>query len=224
MALYAIGDIHGHKKPLKALIKAISPGDDDTLVFLGDYVSKGPKVKGVLNYLIKLARRDNFIFLRGNHDHLFIESFKDHHLLPELEEAFEGEFLTSYEEGEIADLIDQVPNEHIDFLTNRCQDFYETEDFIFVHGGIRKGKKPKKESPKKLYNRKLESAKPHKSGRTVICGHTAQSTGKIADLGHTICIDTGITKKKFLTCLKLDDFSYLQATKKGVIHSGQLRP
>ncbi|PZC52173.1 metallophosphoesterase, partial [Mesotoga sp. TolDC] len=48
---YAIGDIHGCLSPLKRLIKAIKLKDDDTLVFIGDYVDRGPNPRGVIDFL-----------------------------------------------------------------------------------------------------------------------------------------------------------------------------
>ena len=49
---YAIGDIHGHAAALTALFAAIHPQPDDTLVFLGDYVDRGPDSRGVLQQFI----------------------------------------------------------------------------------------------------------------------------------------------------------------------------
>jgi len=43
-----------------------------------------------------------------------------------------------------------------------------------------------------------------------------QGSGSIADFAHTICIDAGITQGKFLTCLDLHDFSFLQSSQTSV--------
>lgn len=53
----AIGDIHGCAVALRALLKAIDPRPDDTIVTLGDYVDRGLDSKGVLDELIALAGR-----------------------------------------------------------------------------------------------------------------------------------------------------------------------
>ena len=45
----AIGDIHGHFKALVGLIDLINLNPEDTLVFLGDYINRGPDSKGVCN-------------------------------------------------------------------------------------------------------------------------------------------------------------------------------
>ena len=43
--LFAIGDIHGCPDELNALLKAIAPVAGDTVVFVGDYVDRGPSAR-----------------------------------------------------------------------------------------------------------------------------------------------------------------------------------
>lgn len=54
-------------------------------------------------------------------------------------------------------------------------------------------------------------AVPHMSGKTVICGHTPQTSGYPVNLGHTICLDTA----DWLTCLDLSSNEYWQANNEG---------
>ena len=42
MSTFAIGDIHGHSGPLDELLALVPIGEADVLVFMGDYVDKGP--------------------------------------------------------------------------------------------------------------------------------------------------------------------------------------
>ena len=65
--IIAIGDIHGCSKALAALVEAIGPGPDDTLVPLGDYIDRGPDSRGVLDQLISLGERCLVVPLMGNH-------------------------------------------------------------------------------------------------------------------------------------------------------------
>jgi serine/threonine protein phosphatase 1 len=51
----AIGDIHGCSTALAALLRAIAPQPDDTIITLGDYVDRGIDSMGVLDQLIALA-------------------------------------------------------------------------------------------------------------------------------------------------------------------------
>ena len=56
---FAIGDIHGHLDALDALLELLRSeagfNDSDTLIFLGDYVDRGPDSIGVLNRVRALA-------------------------------------------------------------------------------------------------------------------------------------------------------------------------
>jgi len=196
MRLLAIGDIHGHRVSLQSLLKKVAPKRKDLLVFTGDYLSKGPDEVGVVNLLMKLDRKYRCVFLRGNHEQRFLEGMRSH--------------------GEIS-------GRHRKFLEDRCQDFFETEDFIFVHGGIRSHKAPVDEGRKYLFWKRLAGAKAHASGRTVVCGHSAQRSGGIADLGHTICIDTAITKGKYLSCLEMNSMKFWQSDQDGEVRKGILR-
>lgn len=222
MSLYAIGDIHGHSKAITALIDYVKPTAEDTVVFLGDYVDKGPDVCGVLEYLIKCSINDSWVFLRGNHDQMFLNARRDKSDFP-MWECLSGESpLQSYSNGPLNDVINSIPEEHFDFLENRCVNFYETKDYIFVHAGISPHNDPIEEDVDRLQWSSLGIAAPHLSGKTVVCGHSSQPGGVIADLGHTICIDTGITKGDFISCLDLDTFNYTQVDAAGGILTGKL--
>ncbi|WP_035610642.1 metallophosphoesterase family protein [Haloferula sp. BvORR071] len=223
MRTFVIGDIHGHTRALQALLAAIPLGDEDCLILLGDYVDKGPDVKGTLELLCGLASRPHTVFLRGNHDQIFLDA----HLDPTkflVWETLAGEnSLASYGAGSSEDLIRVVPFHHWYFLENTCVDWHETENFIFVHGGIRAFKSPAEEEIERLQWMTLSMATPHLSGKTVVCGHTRNEFARIADLGHTICIDTGISKGGKLTCLEMDSFDFWQADAEGSMNSGHLR-
>ena len=222
MKTFVIGDIHGHLQALNALLDVVPFGQDDILIFLGDYVDKGPDTKGVLERLVDFSSRPNTIFLRGNHDQMLLDA----HLEPvkySIWESLAGDApLASYGSGESSELIEQIPESHWKFLAESCVDFFEDERFIFVHAGIHPHHTPSEEDVDHLHWLTLSTAQPHFSHRTVICGHSAQASGKIADLGHTICIDTGISKGKFLTCLELSGFHYWQSSSEGKIHEATL--
>lgn len=80
--IYAIGDIHGRLDLLTMLAAAIAdeqrslPPARPTLVFLGDYVDRGPDSRGVIDWLIErpLPAFER-VHLRGNHEDWF-DSFR----------------------------------------------------------------------------------------------------------------------------------------------------
>jgi serine/threonine protein phosphatase 1 len=66
---WIIGDIHGMLAPLEALIAAIERNDPQRqLMFVGDYVNRGPDSKRVIDLLLSLSDAH---FIRGNHDDIF---------------------------------------------------------------------------------------------------------------------------------------------------------
>jgi len=69
----AIGDIHGAYKALLQVIEKASVTEADTIIFLGDYVDGWSESPQVLNFLIELSSRHHCIFLKGNHDELFLD-------------------------------------------------------------------------------------------------------------------------------------------------------
>jgi serine/threonine protein phosphatase 1 len=63
---WVIGDVHGMRLALEALLAAIGKRDSSPrYLFAGDYVNRGPDSRGVLNLLLALP---NASFVRGNHD------------------------------------------------------------------------------------------------------------------------------------------------------------
>jgi serine/threonine protein phosphatase 1 len=223
MNIFAIGDIHGHLTALDALLASISATPDDTIVFLGDYVNKGPDVRGTLDRLWALHKTRKCVFLRGNHDQIMIDARHKASKIPIWESLGGEETLMSYGSGTTGEVMKLIPEQHWEFLEHVCRNYYQTDDYIFVHGGIRSRVSAKKEKPERLLWTTLNDAAPHKSGRTVICGHTSQKNGRIADLGHTICIDTAMGKDVLLTCLKLGTFRFWQSDPRGRVTSGRLK-
>ena len=66
---WVIGDIHGMLRPLEALVSAVERADSGRqLLFVGDYVNRGPASRGVIDFLLSLSAAR---FVRGNHDDVF---------------------------------------------------------------------------------------------------------------------------------------------------------
>ncbi len=224
MRTLAIGDIHGHLAALVNLLRFVELQPEDRIIFLGDYVDKGPDVKGVIELLRELAQNRNAVFLLGNHDEMMIDAYRDP-LKVAVWECLGGNApLASYGEGPLAEVMEKVPASHRSFLEETCLNYLETPEYIFVHGGIRPEMNPAEEEKERLLWTTLALAAPHYSGRTVVCGHSSQRSGRIADLGHTICIDTAITHAGWLSCLALGSFEYWQVKTDGTRRSGFLRP
>lgn len=87
--IYAIGDVHGMFHKLERLYAQIMDDivfqnlDHATIVFLGDYVDRGPDTDRVLDFLMELEDTDTLkhIFLRGNHEDMMVNVYyRDGHV------------------------------------------------------------------------------------------------------------------------------------------------
>jgi len=67
---FAIGDIHGGLKALIHLLQIIGLQPEDKLIFLGDYVDGWSESAETIFFLIDLAKKQECVFIRGNHDEL----------------------------------------------------------------------------------------------------------------------------------------------------------
>ena len=153
--VYAIGDVHGCLAELELLLQCISgeissSGCSAHLVFLGDYVDRGPDSAGVLRRLVGGPLPGNRqSFLMGNHEEAMLASL-DGDL-----ETLSGwlrygglDTLESYGigRGEVLRLgsslpermREVIPEAHIAFL-RACEDYVQAGDYLFVHAGIRPG-------------------------------------------------------------------------------------
>ena len=71
--LFAIGDIHGCADELSAVLKAIAPTAGDTVVFVGDYVDRGPASNEVVEIALDLQKsKAEAVFLKGNHEDMLL--------------------------------------------------------------------------------------------------------------------------------------------------------
>ena len=132
--LFAVGDIHGCKKELELLLERLPLNDGDTILFLGDYIDRGPDSKGVVTTILNLSKKYNVITLMGNHEQMFLDFFYDKNTLEAGGFLFNGgtTTLASY----CTDLGNfEFPKNHIDFFNN-LKLFHETDDYFFVHAGL----------------------------------------------------------------------------------------
>jgi serine/threonine protein phosphatase 1 len=222
MRTLAIGDIHGCSAALDALLAAVSPTPDDQIVTLGDYVDRGPDTRGVLDRLLELDRSHRLAPLRGNHEIMMMDART--HGLGLWSQVGGDQTLASYtQDGQPARLSD-VPKEHWEFIEHRCLPWHETPTHIFVHAGLHPDVPLREQDEYDLFWQRLhpEFLRPHASGKTVICGHTAQHTGEPLNLGHTICIDTWVYAAGWLTCLDASSGHIWQANQAGQVREGWL--
>jgi serine/threonine protein phosphatase 1 len=192
--LIAIGDIHGCLHSLEELIAKLALTGDEHLIFLGDYIDRGPDSKGVIDFLLSLSTKVHCTFLKGNHEQMMID-FLDFGKLKHWQMNGGEQTLTSYqnERGEF-----EIPPEHAKFIGDGLY-YFETDEFFFVHGGI-KPNRTVVENLKRMHGYDMLWEREHLDSKylasenypwekTVVCGHTPQPKAIVTD--KLICIDTG---------------------------------
>lgn len=208
--VYAIGDIHGRSDLLRTLIAKIAEdakgrlvaGQRPTVVFIGDYVDRGPDSRGVIDFLLsELPPEWDYRFLRGNHEETVLAFLND----PTVGEAWRDfgglQCLTSYgvaiqRNGAAMDwpamaaaFAAALPPEHFDFLS-KLSSRETIGDYVFVHAGVRPGIPLEYQSERDL----LWIREEFTSGRralpqTVVYGHTPNP--QVVTGPGRIGIDTG---------------------------------
>ncbi|MBN2106748.1 MAG: serine/threonine protein phosphatase [Deltaproteobacteria bacterium] len=198
--LLAIGDVHGRLSRLERLIAQIGPSADDTLVFLGDYIDRGPDSYEVVELLIDLKKQfPGIITLRGNHEDYIIAVLLGNQNRQERElwrTCNGGEMtLASYRHA------GEYMSVHKDFYLN-LPVYWETEEYFFCHAGVRRGVPLHEQRPVDLVDNRNHYPLPHENlGKIVVHGHTVVDTPLI--LSNRINIDTGAGKSGPLTAIEL---------------------
>jgi len=223
MRLLAMGDIHGCTIAFDRLIEAVHLKAGDQLVTLGDYVDRGPDSKGIIERLLKIHATGLLIPLRGNHDYMMLEACNGFMQQMDWIACGGDTTLESYP-GPGEEWFENVPASHWEFLQETCRDWYETETHFFVHANANP-ELPLDEQPLyMLHWEKLIEARPHVSGKIMVCGHTPQKDGRPLNLGHTVCIDTWVYGAGWLTCLEVETGRYWQANQQRDLRTGVLEP
>jgi serine/threonine protein phosphatase 1 len=193
----AIGDIHGCDVALHALLMAVSPTLQDTLVLLGDYVDRGLHSDQVLETLTDLVSRCNVIPLIGNHEIMMVSASKSKRDLDYW--IANGGLATIHSYG---GRIQNIPQHHWAFL-NHCVRYYENAAHFFVHASYDPDR-PLDEQPSDVlfWTHILDDPPgPHISGKKAIVGHTPQENHEIRDWGHLAIIDTSCVDGGWLTAI-----------------------
>jgi serine/threonine protein phosphatase 1 len=223
--VYAVGDVHGCYDLMKALLAKIAAdsaaraqGRRPILIFLGDYVDRGPQSAKVLEALIWLKRRPDLEvrLLKGNHEAAML-GFLD---APEANVAWldwgGAETLAAYgvtppalDEGPLAvthardALLAKMPASHL-LLLQRLELMVAVGDYAFVHAGVRPGAALAQQTEQDLlWIREgfLDAPGPHE--KVIVHGHTwLDERPQLSE--HRIGVDTGAYRTGVLTALRLD--------------------
>jgi serine/threonine protein phosphatase 1 len=125
MKRYVVGDIHGCYDELCVLITKIlmhCKGSDYKIIFVGDYVDRGPNSKEVVNIIMKM-QKEGHVALMGNHEDMLLA----------------GEF--TYAEATLRSFntpFMEIPEYVTDWMRSLPK-YYEDDTIIVAHAGIHPG-------------------------------------------------------------------------------------
>lgn len=162
MATFAIGDVHGNLPALDDLLDRLAPevASGDTVVFLGDYIDRGPDSRGCVERILRWQRESSAttVALLGNHEDWLLRSIDDsyrhswllgmeadetirsysHDVAERLRSALEESgprLLTERVPLPYELLVKAMPPSHLAFLRG-LKLYHRTEDALCVHGGL----------------------------------------------------------------------------------------
>ena len=218
--LLAVGDIHGCVSELEVLLAEVSPGESDRLVFLGDYVDRGPGARQAIDLLLDVRRRlPRTVFLRGNHEEMMLGYLG-------VGGRFGVCFLhnggaersASYGIGTPArtaamraeEALVAIPEEHLRFLDDARALVFAEGGYTFVHAGVRPGIELEAQCREDLlWIREPFLHGEHGLPTTIVFGHTPQGEVQF-DVPWRIGMDTGCVYGGRLSCIDLTNGELFQ--------------
>lgn len=222
--VYAVGDVHGRLDALEPLLRDIvqdviasQPAQRPLLVFLGDYVDRGPDSRSVVDLVLRLRRETRFevISLKGNHEEALLQFLDDPAFAATWMEHGGGPTLVSYGVqpppgrtdveawGRTRDALAQaLPDEHRRFY-EELELMRIVGDYAFVHAGVRPGVPLDAQTERDLLwirNEFIQGRGPF--GKVIVHGHTPSEQPQLTP--HRLGVDTGAYATGILTAVRLE--------------------
>ncbi|MBX3483721.1 metallophosphoesterase family protein [Phenylobacterium sp.] len=231
--VYAVGDIHGYAAALKALLADIAedaeasrPAERPLLVFVGDYVDRGPDSRGAIDLVLEAEASGLFevAALKGNHEDALLRFLEEPAYAPSWISNWGETTMISYgivppEPGDTAAcrqaqarFAAALPDAHRAFL-GRLGLCKTVGDYLFVHAGVRPGVALDAQTDRDLIWIRYDFLECDDDfGKVVVHGHTP-SAGRPEVKKNRINVDTGVYFTGLLTAVRLEGESrrFIQA-------------
>jgi serine/threonine protein phosphatase 1 len=216
--LFIVGDIHACPGELETLLTALSLHSGEQVVFVGDYIDRGPGAAEVIDLLLDLRATElcHLTFLKGNHEDMFLDFMG---LPGRYGEAFLANggdtTLKSYGFPRMvrdSAVKEALPPSHLQFLLDlrlSCT----LGGVLCVHAGLNPMNALQEQDEEDLlWIRREFIFHPHPFPYTVIFGHTPQRE-VFFDLPYKVGIDTGLVYGGKLSCLEMTEKTLWQVAK-----------
>lgn len=202
--VYACGDIHGRLDLLEEFLAWVAEDAQGpaSVVFLGDYIDRGPNSRQVIERIMAgpSRPREHWYPIKGNHEAMMVAAWKDHTDFHVRNWMVCGASATlrSYGTGNIR----SIPEAHIRFLDDLPLGFDDGER-LYVHAGVRPGVPMWRQMPHDLlWIREPFLLEPHGLDRVVVHGHTPDLWPIV--LPYRIGLDIGAFRTNTLAGARFD--------------------
>jgi serine/threonine protein phosphatase 1 len=195
---FAVGDVHGCLTQLEAILRRIESYGGGTVVFLGDYVDRGPNSCGVVRRLIAGPNSADWswVALRGNHEDMMVGAFEGRYDESWWLENGGLETLTSYD--------NDIPASHLAWAASLPM-VHQDEHRIFVHAGIKDGVYFEEQTANDLmWTRFPAGYSGEYWGKHLVHGHTPSATNP-QTTGNRTNLDSACVFGGRLSCAVFDD-------------------
>ncbi len=193
-----IGDVHGRLDLLEGVVRQARTRTKH-LVFLGDYVNRGPQSREVINLLIELVGDPDLqvTLLAGHHDDLFLTAIRSGRINAFLRvggAATVAAYVSKPIYDVAAQLLEAVPLAHVKFLES-LERYALNDEYVAAHDA------------------RNPEVRALARSRYVVSGHTPQTTLVPSITAASALIDTGAGTlvNGRLTCLLWPSREWLQA-------------
>lgn len=139
--IYAIGDVHGCYELVRSAqdrIRRHARQREHQMIFLGDYIDRGVKVRRTIENLMTLEAEGRAVCLRGNHEQMLLHVLRQRSA-KDLEAWLEyGGRATARSYGafmQLEELARYIPSEHVRWFSERPLSFQD-EHRAYVHAGV----------------------------------------------------------------------------------------
>ena len=218
--VFVVGDIHGCVDELATLLDGLQLVPGDAMVFVGDYVDRGPASREVIDVLLELRRHAEIAttFLKGNHEDMLLAYMG---LGGQYGEAYlhNGgvETLASYRLHPLTpgpEVAAALPAEHLEFFRGLALT-RTIGSFLVTHAGI-DPERPLAQQREEdlLWIRERFVKHAHPLPYTVCFGHTPRRD-VLLHLPYKIGLDTGCVYGNRLSCIELRDARLFQVRRGG---------
>lgn len=211
MKYYVVSDVHGYYTHLENALREAGFFDETLpckLVVCGDLLDRGTEAPELIDFMLRLMEEDRLIYIKGNHEELLVDCLQDisrgdiHRIAGGMSHHYRNK--TWHTLLQISGLDEMTAYKAPDELIRRvmrspfyskllptCVDFYETPNYIFVHGWLPCFSSGLKPFVNYRYNPNWRAADLWDwysarwlNGMALACEHHVIETGKTVVCGH----------------------------------------